>query len=83
MMISSAWHWQCRQSSSGKADPYDRFRTAVVHQVCRKGREWVTERRFMSVAPCCLQFDLLGNRQRVIDLYPEVADGALKLRVTE
>ena len=54
-----------------------------VQRIAMKRRQRVRERRFMSVAPSCLQFDLLGNRQRVIDLYPEVADGAFQLRVTE
>ncbi len=37
----------------------------------------------MPAPPQFSDFDLLSNRQRVVHLDPEIADGALNLRVTQ
>ena len=45
---------------------------------------WVTERRLMATPlRMTLQFDLLRDRQGVIDFYAEVTHGALQLCMTE
>ena len=66
--------------------------TAIVPLPARKpwrtanGRFWpVSDRRVSAVAtsPAGLHLGLLGDLQRVVDLDPEVSDGAFKLGVPE